>query len=313
MPITVGLLQMVADDLVSLAGSSSRASRPHARGAPPAAASAARRTRPRPRARGRSETRPRRPPPRSPAGSAACGRASASRRYGVSLALGKQFDDCRSVEAASLHRGALEQQTLARFEGVDAGRQHRTNARRQRRAGRGPLSLHGDELLEEQWIPVRTLDDSREHRLWSSRPRAVRRARWPRPSAAVRGRGAGAWADLPTPVGVRAAPGRAEQRSRTGKPLEDSATYSSRSSKVGSAQCRSSNTAISGRSRATASKKRRTAHDVSSGGAAPSAGPIAPSTRLATRSARSSSWRSSRSVERGSPSARPRTMSANGR
>ena len=32
--------------------------------------------------------------------------------------------------------------------------------------GVAALSLHGDELLEEEWVPFRSLDDSREHRLW---------------------------------------------------------------------------------------------------------------------------------------------------
>jgi hypothetical protein len=68
------------------------------------------------------------------------------------------------VESAPLHRAALEHQALAEFEGVDTGRKHRANARRQR-GGVAVLLLHGDELLEEEWVPFRSLDDSCERRL----------------------------------------------------------------------------------------------------------------------------------------------------
>ena len=134
----------------------------------------------------------------------------------ASLTLGKQLDDCRSVEAAPLDRRALEHQTLARFEGVDTGRKHRANARRQR-GGVAVLLLHGDELLEEEWVPFRSLDDSRERRLSKLLgPVVVRRARMRRLSAAARGRGAGESAALPTPVGVRAAPGAPSRAAGSG-------------------------------------------------------------------------------------------------
>src|SRR5262245_8615929 len=80
------------------------------------------------------------------------------------LTLGKQLDDRCTVKAASLHRGPLEHQTLARFQGVDTGRKHRADARRQR-GGVAVLLLHGDQLLEEEWVAFGPLDDSRERRL----------------------------------------------------------------------------------------------------------------------------------------------------
>ena len=82
--------------------------------------------------------------------------------------------------------------------------------------------------------------------------------------------------------------GRARQKRRIGASREESGTCSTRSSRVGSAQCRSSNTSTSGFRSASASKSLRIAQKVSSARPALSLTPMAAATRLATASESSS-------------------------
>jgi hypothetical protein len=76
---------------------------------------------------------------------------------------------------------------------------------------------------------------------------------------------------------------RAMPTSRTGRPCGPSAIPSSRSRKVGSAQCRSSKTSSSGRSAASVSSSRLVAQAASSIGAGAASSPISWPTRSATR------------------------------
>ena len=114
--------------------------------------------------------------------------------------------------------------------------------------------------------------------------------------------------------------GRAMPTRRIGAPRETSATWATRSRKVGSAQCRSSSTTTSGPRCASASKSRLTAQEVSS--LVPVAAvprPIASATRSAISPALSSpasraaiaadGWRPGASP---SPRAMSRTISASG-
>ncbi len=107
--------------------------------------------------------------------------------------------------------------------------------------------------------------------------------------------------------------GRVRQRMTIRAPLEKLATYSSRSSNVSSAQWMSSTTRTSGCSRASASKSRRNAQDVSSPELPPASAPNAPATTSAIASRRSSSATSSRTAVRASAPRTGWSASASGR
>ena len=93
------------------------------------------------------------------------------------LALREQLGERGQVEAASLDRGAPKDRSLPGLEAVDAGREHGLQGRRQRPLPL--LGLSGDELLEEQRIAFRGVDDpARDARLERGRgDRADERAR----------------------------------------------------------------------------------------------------------------------------------------
>ncbi len=107
--------------------------------------------------------------------------------------------------------------------------------------------------------------------------------------------------------------GRVRHKMTIRAPLEKLATYSSRSSSVSSAQWMSSTTRTSGRSRASASKSRRNAQDVSSPEPLTGSAPNAPATPSAIASRRSSSATSSRTAARASAPRTGRRASASGR
>ena len=166
------------------------------------------------------------------------------------------------VEAAPLDRRILEHRALARVEPVDARGEHRLDARRQR-AGRR-LRAHCHELLEEQRVALGRLDDPRRRAATRAHPggvstssRARPRSRAPRAPEAT-----GSAAAPPRPGGSRAARAARGRAAGSGAPLENATRYSSRSSRVGSAQWTSSTTTTSGRSRATRSSSRRTAQSL---------------------------------------------------
>ena len=94
----------------------------------------------------------------------------------------------------------------------------------------------------------------------------------------------------PQPGRTSSSSGRAMQATRIGASRLRSVTWSTRSSRLGSAQWRSSSTTTSGRERDRPSKNRRTAQPISSGGRAMSPdAPMSCATRAATSAAEGSS------------------------
>ena len=116
---------------------------------------------------------------------------------------------------------------------------------------------HGH-LLEEERVPFRGVDDA-PSRFWVEPvAEGVEQALAVLRRERLEQDGGRAELSPAHPGRTSRSSGRAMQSSKSGEPRERSATWSSRSSSIGSAQCRSSNTATSGRSAATASSCRRT-------------------------------------------------------
>ena len=70
-----------------------------------------------------------------------------------------------TMEHAALDGGHFDQRSLLRLEAVDARREQRLDRRRDRELAVSDFGLHGDQLLDEERIPLGRLDDALPHLL----------------------------------------------------------------------------------------------------------------------------------------------------
>ncbi len=151
----------------------------------------------------------------------------------VALRGREQLRDGPRVEAAALERGVAEHLALVRLEAVDAGGEHRLDARRQRR--RPALRANGEQLLQEQRVALGGGDDALGRRRRRARRRARRAAHVPRPArAAPAGAARSRAAAPPRPGAARAArAGRGRAAGSPRRPRSRACTRRSRAGGIG--------------------------------------------------------------------------------
>ena len=269
------LLEVVAERLVP-DGDWSSASRRPARAGRPARAWACRSRRPRGSGHERSGTHRRRRTRTGPGGSAACAPMRPARRRPRRAPRRASARRALRGGSAALDRRVHQHRALGRREAIDARRQHRLDARRQRHEPL--LARDGHELLEKQRVALGGRDDPAVARDPGSSCPTSPRSPAPRRRTAPRARAAAAGCGAAQAGRLSSSSGRARQSSRIGAPLENATTYSIRSSSVGSAQWTSSTIRTSGRSRADRLEQPAHRPEGLDRLRRPAATPIAPST-----------------------------------
>ena len=213
-------------------------------------------------------------------------RSTAASRSGTPARIdsSRELDDRGRREREARHRGRFEHGPLGLGEPVETGRQQRQDRRRNVELGAGVgVVEHRGHLLHEQRVAVGCghdpVEGGRVHRTAREQPLGHRGGI----ARAAAGRARSGRGRRPRPgrrAGRAARAGRCRPR-RMGARTR-STTLSISSSRVGSAQCRSSITTTRGRSAARISNRRRTPQNVSSTAYTAGMSPMADATRSAT-------------------------------
>ena len=210
-----------------------------------------------------------------------------------SLGLGQQRSDGAAVEEPPFDRAALDHGALRLAEPVDARGEQRLQRRRHLELAVLALGPHGDELLDEERVPLGRVDDPLPRLLGEiAEPLHERLAVLLRERVQVSTVALGLGAVHVGRVSNRS--GRAVHRRRRGTSCTNEARYSTRSRNAVSAQWMSSKTTTRGPVVAIASSSLRTPQEISSGETGVSVAPSAASMRTAASSASLAPWSAAR-------------------